>query len=151
MDAYIENQTLTISSTFNTTLFNYLRNPWKLLLLKPTHMFIGSIINWRYSSSLANDSKVTAQKSITKQDVHLHEKLNEASAHPSIDDDLDLFVRSIRQVGQGPASVRQYVGILVEKKPRQIRQARRNHFEIWWRCLSPAQVWHGPNCIPCHW
>ena len=52
----------------------------------------------------------------------VHEELHYSPADPAVNDGLDLVVRTVTQVGESPAGVRQYVRVVVEEEPAEDRQ-----------------------------
>ena len=64
----------------------------------------------------------------------VHQELHYSPADPAVYDGLDLVVRSVTQVGESPASVRQHVRVVVEEEPAEDRQGRGDL--AWWPWLE---------------
>ena len=52
----------------------------------------------------------------------VHEELHYSPADPAVNDGLDLVIRTVTQVGESPAGVRQHVRVVVEEEPAEDRQ-----------------------------
>ncbi|MPC16788.1 hypothetical protein E2C01_009624 [Portunus trituberculatus] len=96
-----------------------------------------------------NNLRATSSRKMASMNAW-RDELNKSTAHPSINDSLDLLVGPITEIAEGPASIRQHICITMKQKPRQNRKAGRHTGEVWGRVFSPTQVTEGPYGIASH-